>query len=91
MKSLNKYLIPELSNIVLDYYYFTLHNENMKQLNKEYHDRVTYTDWFKSFPLTLCTSLGKKKMYQFRVLERKYYIYVYNMHKNVVGNLPKNY
>ncbi len=85
MKTLNKYLIPELTSIVLDYYYHNV--ENMNKLNIEYHNRASYDDYDN---LILRPSF---KLYNYRWPEyypQEYYD-INNIYGYYVGVLPNNY
>ncbi len=92
MKTLNKYLIPELTSIILDYYYFTIHKENTDNLINEYHKMSNLNTCWGN--ICICLSDGYKlKPYNYRSMECMDFFRprIYNIKGESVAMLPKNY
>ncbi len=90
MKTLNKYLIPELVDIVLDYYYYTMHKNNTGNLVSEYHKTYTFDTYNNC--LLLLEYKYRFKAYNFRMI-KDFKRYNYNVHNKIgpVAILPRNY
>ncbi len=80
MKSLNRYLPQDISNIILDYVY----KPDMKKLNNEYTDTFDYNDEDAQLVST------KYGIYNFRT-SRSEHDHVFNSRNIVVDFLPYNY
>ncbi len=97
MKTLNKYLIPDLSSIILDYYYdipvsgcnSIAITKNMKNLNKEYRNTITYID--NGNQVIGVFGSDYAKLYNYRYLNKYGYSYIYNINAEHVSKLSINY